>query len=354
MWDVKPRWIWMAAAAAAVLAGSGWAWRIQQSASDGQALSADASLATWLHAGERPAAGAPRGSSFRTGLENLPASLRGTEVDGSLEEDAAGNLKVTRGTRNLFDYFLSARGEQPDAVLRDRLQAYIRSHLKTSTAVQQALSLLDSYLAYERQLDQVLSTMQADNLDALKARLTAMERLRSASFAPDVVQAFFADDSVYDRYTLDKLSVMADASLSPAQKAARLAELRQALPADLRDSMGAAEQVQVLNDVTEQWKLGHGNPTELRAIRENMVGRAAADRLEALDRDEQAWSDRMNSFLRARNDLQNDPTLADSVKQQRIAALRNSSFVGADQVRAAALERIADEKAGGAQRVSTE
>lgn len=338
-----PRWLWVTAAAMVASLVAVLGLRSAPALSEGRSTPDDKSLAVWLHAGEHTAVGKPTGSNFRTGLEDLPASLRGTDVDGSLEEDAAGNLKITRGVRNLFDYFLSARGEQPDAVLQDRMRAYIRSHLKT-TAAQQALSLMTSYLTYMQQLDEAMKAMPADNLDALKARLAAIERMRAANFAPDVVTAFFGEDSMYDHYSLDKLGVMADASLSPLQKAARLKELRQALPAEMRDNMGAAEQVQVLNDVTAQWKQTSGNAAELRAIRESMVGRPATDRLEALDREEHAWTERVSSYLRARTDLINDPTLADAVKQQRIAALRNSSFTGPDQIRAAALERIADEK----------
>ncbi len=346
-WDATPRWLWVTVAAMAASLAAVIGLRSAPALTEGRSTPDDKSLAVWLHAGEHAVTSKPTGSNFRTGLEDLPASLRGTDVDGSLEEDAAGNLKITRGVRNLLDYFLSARGEQPDDVLQDRMRAYIRSHLKT-TAAQQALSLMSSYWAYMQQLDEAMKAMPADNLDALKARLAAIERLRAAHFQPDVVAAFFGEDSLYDHYSLDKLGVMADASLTPLQKAARLKELRQALPTEMRDNMGAAEQVQVLNDVTAQWKQNNGSAAELRAIRESMVGRPATERLEALDRDEHAWSDRVNNYLRARAELINDPSLADSVKQQRVAALRNSSFAGPEQIRAAAWERIADEKAQGA------
>ncbi|MCC0452966.1 lipase chaperone, partial [Pseudomonas aeruginosa] len=43
----------------------------------------------------------------------LPTSFRGTSVDGSFSVDASGNLLITRDIRNLFDYFLSAVGEEP-------------------------------------------------------------------------------------------------------------------------------------------------------------------------------------------------------------------------------------------------
>ena len=48
-------------------------------------------------------------SQFTTGLENLPRSLQGTEVDGEIIIDENKQLVVTEGLRRLFDYFLSAR-----------------------------------------------------------------------------------------------------------------------------------------------------------------------------------------------------------------------------------------------------
>ncbi len=320
-----------------------WAWQARHAAASGPLADAASGLSTWLHAGERssaaPAVALP---TFRTGLEDLPASLRGTEVDGELQEDAQGHLVIARGVRAVFDYFLSTRGEQPDAVIHERIRAYIRYHLK-SIAAGEALALLDHYLAYQLDVDGALSTLRANDLDALRNRVATIERLRNQHFDPTVVQAFFGDENTYDHYTLDKMTVLADGSLSPQQKAARLRELRQALPASLREHLDVAEQVQSLNDVTEQWRARHGSPAELRAIRESMVGAPAADRLEALDREEGAWDARIQSYLQARQAVLADPTLVDATKQQRIAALRSSSFSGPEQLRAQTFERMADE-----------
>lgn len=322
-----------------------WAWQARRAAVVGSGADTASGLSTWLHAGERSSA-APTVAlpTFRSGLEDLPTSLRGTEVDGELREDAQGHLVIARGVRSVFDYFLSTRGEQPDAVLHERIRAYIRYHLK-SIAAGEALALLDHYLAYQHDIDGALATSRANDLDALRNRVATIERLRNQHFEPTVVQAFFDDESTYDHYTLDKMTVLADASLSPQQKAVRLKELRQALPTALREHMDVAEQVQSLNDVTDQWRSRHGSPAELRVIRESMVGAPAADRLEALDREESAWDARIQTYLQARQAVLNDPTLAEATKQQRLVALRTGSFSGPEQIRATTFERMADDAA---------
>lgn len=298
-------------------------------------------VASWFQAGVGEAPPTAVATVFKTGLEDLPPSLRGTEVDGELVQDAQGGLKVTRGVRNLFDYFLSTRGEEAEAVVLARIRAYIHNHLGPMAATQ-ALHLLDSYMAYLRQLDDVARPSASDALPALAQRLATLERLRAAHFTPDVVLAFFGEDSVYDHYTVDKLTVLAEASLSGPQKATRLRDLRQGLPAELRAHMEVAEQVQTLDQVTAEWAQRGGQASELRSIRETLVGRDAADRLEALDREEAAWQARVQGHLQARAQIMVDPTLSDSTRRTRLQALRTDHFNGPELLRLEALERIAD------------
>ncbi|MGC8384513.1 hypothetical protein ACP3P8_18065 [Pseudomonas aeruginosa] len=48
--------------------------------------------------------------------------------------DASGNLLITRDIRNLFDYFLSAVGEEPLQQSLDRLRAYIAAEPRSRRA----------------------------------------------------------------------------------------------------------------------------------------------------------------------------------------------------------------------------
>jgi len=62
-------------------------------------------------------------------LSSLPPSFAGTEVDGQFRLDDAGNLLISMDIRRIFDYFLSAYGEERIQTSIARLQAYIRSQL---------------------------------------------------------------------------------------------------------------------------------------------------------------------------------------------------------------------------------
>ena len=53
-------------------------------------------------------------SRFTTGLEGMPKSLQDTEVDGALEVDANGNLKITKGAPDLRLFPLGHWRGSPD------------------------------------------------------------------------------------------------------------------------------------------------------------------------------------------------------------------------------------------------
>lgn len=298
----------------------------------------------WLQAGITMAPQDAAPAMFGTGLEALPASLQGTEVSGELEVDEHGRLKVTRSLRLLFDYFLSASGEEPAARQRERIRAYI-THRWPGPAGEQALALLDAYIAYKDELSRMLSSSRATSLGDMQARLGAVGFVRARHFQPEVVTAFFGEEQAYDRYSLAKMAILGDPNLSPAQKAARIAELRGTQPEAVRQQMDVVETVQTLEALTTAWQQRTGTPQELRAMRENLVGRDATDRLESLDRQTQAWDSRVAAYLQQRAKILGDNTLADSMRQQQVEALRNEAFTGPERIRIETIQRIQDSAA---------
>lgn len=115
-------------------------------------------------------------------LQTLPASFRGTTVDGVFRLDANGNLLISEDIRQIFDYFLAAVGEEPLATSVERLRAYITEQL-SANAREQALTLLNQYLDYKRELVLLERDLpQMANLDALRQREAAVQALRARLF----------------------------------------------------------------------------------------------------------------------------------------------------------------------------
>lgn len=285
-------------------------------------------------------------TGFRTGLESLPGSLAGTEVDGVFEVDANGHLKITNGIRHIFDYFLSTVGEEPVDTIAARIRAYIRYRLKDPAATE-AEKILDGYLQYKTALATLPPGQSAPaegsyDLAAIRQQMAQVQALRSQFLSPEVIQAFFGDDDSYDRYTLERLQVLQDKSLSDAQRAEQLAALQQQLPVSTQAAMNNATQAQNLNALTEDWRQRGGSPDELRRIRESLVGPEAADRLEQLDRDNAAWDQRLANWFIQRDAVRSNPGLSESDREIQVARLRSDLFTEQERVRVQALESLHD------------
>lgn len=282
---------------------------------------------------------------FKTGLEQLPASLLGTEVDGEILIDENRNLHVTRGLRDLFDYFLTTVGEESLATIIQRVKAYIR-HRTPEPAQSQAIALFDQYIAYRGALRAIPEAggKPADQIDlnAIAQQKTAEQRLRQQFFDAKTIQAFFGDDDAYDQYALQSLRINQDPALSPAEKNQQIEQLAARLPDHLRDAIQAAAQYQNLEQQTAEWKTRNGSAEELRQIRLNLVGAAATERLEALDQENRQWQRRVDAYLQEYNRINNNTQWSVEQKQLMVLSLRRQQgFSETEQLRLPAFEQMA-------------
>lgn len=284
---------------------------------------------------------------FATGLERLPRSLRDTEVDGELEADSNGLLRITRGVRNLFDYFLSAQGEEPLETILQRLRAYIRQQLPLAAATE-AERLLDNYMAYKKGLAQLqdIPSPGSGPVDtaAVRRRLQQVEALRAQYLSPTVIAAFYGDEDAYDRYTLARLDILQNPKLTPQERAQQLSSAEEQLPAALRESINVIARVQDLDALTQDWRKRGGSTAELRQIREQLVGPDATGRLEALDQQRAAWDQRMSAWYSERAALLGNRSLGEQDRQAQLDMLRAQRFTAEERQRVESLEQLHDQR----------
>lgn len=282
---------------------------------------------------------------FVTGLEALPASLHGTEIDGQLRADASGRLIIGSDVRRVFDWFLSALGEESLAVIVARLHAHFEQVLPPSAAAE-ARALLANYLGYREALAAIdAPTVAPGEIDllALRARQAEAQALRKDFFSADVAAIFYADDDAWDEYALARLSVLQRVELSPQQQAIALAELHETLPPALQESVKATSQYQDLQALTGDWEQRGGSAAELRQIRENLLGAEAADRLETLDAQRQDWDRRLAGWWDERRALLANDGLAAADRASEITRRRAQRFAPEDIARVQALEHLHDQ-----------
>jgi lipase chaperone LimK len=277
---------------------------------------------------------------FITGLENLPASLHDTEVDGGFELDADGNLIITNRIRQLFDYFLSTQGEEPLPTIVQRLRAYIHNTLSGDAAAE-AEQLLEDYIGYlddVAALDSPVTPGQTIDPAQLRAQKEQLAAIRASRFDAIANEAFFAEEEAYDHYTLSRLEVMQDENLSADERASRLAALESQLPPAWQESLRDVTRYQDLQALTQQWQESDGNPANLQRMRENLLGQEAAERLAMLDQERAEWQQRMDSWLREREAILSNPGISEADKEKQIDTARARLFNEQEQIRVRSLE----------------
>ncbi len=269
----------------------------------------------------------------------LPPSFTGTQVDGQLRADPAGNLIVDADIRHAFDYFLASIGEEPIATSVTRLQRYIQSQLP-EPAARDATQLLSQYLDYKRQL-LVLEKdhIQQPDLDAMRARLSAVRQLRASIFDSAAHQAFFALDEAADGFTLERLAIRHDPTLSASEQGAVLDRLRSSLPAELQDTLAIQLQSE-LRERTSALQASGSTSTDLRQLRQRLVGNAAAERLEQLDAKRRDWQSRVIAYRQEKSRIENSRGLGEADKQAAIQRLASQRFDGNERLRLEAAERL--------------
>ncbi len=276
-------------------------------------------------------------------LPTLAASLQGTEIDCPLEVDKQGKLVLNIGIRSCFDYFLSSIGENTEAQLIADIRLYLSSMLP-ATASPYGIKLLDQYIAYKHALMTLQPAQQAKSLTAesYQKMIDAMQNLQRQFFNREEIAAFFGNEQSFNQFNVDQLRINEDKTLTAQQKAAKTAALIDQLPATLADSIRPSMQYAALQQLTQEINARGGSPAELRAMRESLVGAAAADRLEEVDRDEASWKSEVNNYLSAREQIKNSG-LDDTGKQQAIDALRNRTFSSNEErLRAQTFEMMND------------
>ncbi|GLK89759.1 lipase secretion chaperone [Pseudomonas turukhanskensis] len=258
-------------------------------------------------------------------LAPLPPSFKGTQVDGSFQVDGAGNLIITGDIRRIFDYFLSAYGEESLQDSVKRLRAYIASQLP-QPAQEQAQALLSHYIDYKRELVLLERDLpQLANLDALRQRESAVQALRARVFTTEAHQAFFASEEAYNQFTLQRLAIQHDDKLDAAAKGAAMDQLRAGLPEELQESVMPQLQSE-LHAQTEQLRAQGASAEDVRALRQQLVGAEATTRLEALDQQRAGWKQRIATFAAAKAQIQNQKGLSDGDKETAIQQLANEQF----------------------------
>jgi len=263
-------------------------------------------------------------------LAGRPRSLRGTRIDGGLAVGADGHFVPGPEARRLFDYFLTASGEEPPDRTRARIVAEIARRLP-EPAASEAVALLDRYLDYRT---------RASSLGTggdLTEGVESLARLRAEVLGPANSRALFGDDQAVAAHAAEAARIAADGSLSPDERARRIAALDAGLPAAAREARARALGPLALAKAEAQLRAHGATAEDIRKLREQTVGPEAAARLAALDERRAQWQRRLDDFRTARQAIESDATLDVAERDRRIQELVTERFTPAERLRVQAL-----------------
>jgi len=285
-----------------------------------------------------PAGGARAGSVYQGELPPLAASLAGTDVDGDLGVDGAGRFAPGPEALQLFDYFLSAQGEEPLSVIRARIHAEIESRLPESVR-EEARIFFEDYLDYLREMGSLDPI--GPGADEMEGRLASLERLRQEHFGAELAETLFADEEKRARLSIERRRILDDSQLSDRERIEALADLQRQLPEHVREAEREAHLPLRLAMAEDRLRAEGAGEGEIRALRERMLGPEAAERMDQLDRQRRIWERRVEAYRRERDAVLDEIADADEPTRARfIRNVRERHFAPDELPRVEALDRI--------------
>ena len=270
-------------------------------------------------------------------------SQQDTEVNCQLSLDNANRLIVNEQTRNCFEYFITQYGEKDLKQIKHDFKAYIQQNYK-EPALGQIIDLWNRYINYREKLGE----LQPPNIDKedpkyYQSIFAHMKNLRKQLFSDYEIEGLFGTEDTYHEYTLNRMTVLADKSLTEAQKAQKLKDLFNQLPEDWKENLEQLNKLEDLRKLTADIKARGGSAEDIHQMRMNLVGPEATQRLETLDKQRNDWKDKINQYLAERDSIMKSG-MSDEAKQQAVQKLRTQHFnKPQEQLRVGTFETIHDQ-----------
>ncbi|MGA4320838.1 lipase secretion chaperone [Ectopseudomonas hydrolytica] len=333
--------------AAVLLAGAltlYWRWPAGEGQAPASSVAAQPQAAPFTPSS---ASAVPAAAQAQPSVAAALPSLAGTEVDGRLQTDAAGNLLLELAVRDYFDYFLSAVDHSGlDAVI-EALLADAGRRLP-EPALGQLISLLGDYLDYKRAsmalMQQPLDAHQQVDpqaqLQVLQAAFERLDALRRAHFSAAAQEALFGAEQAYARYTLDSLTLQQRDDLDDSQRAQLLEQARERLPEALRASEQRQQlALEQLARSEQLWRDG-ADEQQMREFLAMTYDPDTVQRLLVEQRRERDWQQRYQAYRRELASLQGRGLSTEDGEQLQ-RQLRERLFASEDRHRVETYDAIA-------------
>lgn len=197
--------------------------------------------------------------------------------------------------------------EHPET-LKARLLALVPAHVEPGL-VPLMQALLARYVDYRVALKD-LPNARPDDPGALRRSLTARQALRARYFTAEEHEALFAQEQRLDDHTLTQLEIARHPSWTSDEKQRALTDAAQLLDPEQRQWREQATAHLAVAQQTQAFNAQGTSAHERYAQRAAQHGDAAAQRLAALDAQEQDWQARLSDYAQLQAQQADEATLA--------------------------------------------
>jgi len=207
----------------------------------------------------------------------------------------------------------------------------------------QLVDLWSRYLQYREKLQDITAPNQdKESVEYYKVIFNQMKSIRKHFFSDYEIEGLFGNEDEYHSYTLNRMSILQDKSLSEKEKADRLKALFNDLPEEWKENLKQLLQLEDLQKLTSEIKSRGGSAEEIHQMRVSLVGPEATQRLENLDVQRSDWKNKVNQYLSERESIVKS-NMSESAKNIAIQKLRAQHFSNQqEQLRAETFEQIHD------------
>lgn len=265
-------------------------------------------------------------------------SMRGTAPDGQAKTADDNAVVADAELRHMFDYYLGAIGEKSLAQIRAEIELQLQRQLPPA-ALPAAKQLLARYIEYKTALiDLEKNPPKMPGMSPMRARLMAMQQVRTRFFSPKEISGMFGFDDAYDLDAVARWEIAEDPKLSAEEKRAKLAKLDADLPPALRQERDAPLVVAKEEETAAKMRAAGAGEDEIYRMRATTFSPEAAARMAAVDQETANWKSRIADYVEQRNRVLGNAALSDTDRQAALQQLRDARFSFNEQKRLGAYE----------------
>jgi lipase chaperone LimK len=278
----------------------------------------------------------------------LPSSLLDSTLPLTLDINESGELIINKKIQHLFDFYLSAMGEESLDIIVTRIKHSLTSQL-VDPALTQGVEILTGYLQYLNEVSAIKQQFE-QSIDPNNTGEYALENViqvremvldaRASYLDDDVIDAFFGQADEYEDYMLSLAMINKNNELDANAKQSEKAELDASAPAWLLALQRNANQLNVYRNQYKTLQEQGAIQTELQDFTQQSFSPEVADRLEKLDEKRQQWQVKLDEY---RVQLAAITANYDSYSEQQqleIIQLREAYFTPQEIKRVSALDGI--------------